>query len=174
MGSGTHSEELALLKRQWELGIINGEEYFIEKTRLASTTASVVGVMGAGAVVSKSTISNGVKLAGLSVVGSVVIGISALGWYAVQTEHSSAVGAAAEISRSANVEAISLDDRKRKGPSLIPLGHVVTPTTISPDHGENAQIESRCDQGGTSGAPQTGSTAAFRTNTDRVLHPQAC
>ena len=81
------SSELSQLKEQWEQGVITGEEYFAEKTRLtagiAAGTKATVGLAGAGIAAEVSGASNVIKMFVLSTVGTIVVGASAVGAYSL-------------------------------------------------------------------------------------------
>ena len=73
-------DDLAALKRQWELGHISGEEYFIEKTRFTSTAQATSGAV-AGVVAQAAESSKAIKLLVAWALGGAAVGAAGIGIY---------------------------------------------------------------------------------------------
>ncbi|MBB6124508.1 hypothetical protein [Sphingobium subterraneum] len=116
------SDDLALLKRQWELGIISGEDYFIEKTRLTSTTKVAAGAAAAVGAHSVGS-SKAVKLLFASTLGSAVVGATGIGLYAfTHTSRAPRTEPAIEAPLSPELEAISSEGERSHQDYRVPFG----------------------------------------------------
>ncbi|MDQ4419703.1 hypothetical protein OOT33_04515 [Sphingobium sp. DEHP117] len=169
-----NAKMLASLKQRWEQGLISGEEYFIEKTRLVAVAAPVAGVVGADLAAQTSVISVGVKFAALSLVGSAAIGVSALGWYVLRAKQPAQSAVSTEVSSSREIDAAGSDEQQQNVPPPIPLGHIVTQGEAAGALPPSTAIDPPCNQAETGTSVVHRPDAGSQVVGNKGNHTQKC